>query len=261
MAKPQAPRQSVRATHGRRELRSHDINLWRVCSVRWRLTSRALNVRPWPAPPRQPPALSRPLPCALRWSSRHVGHGPCSSPPDRVAGPPTRHATAGRRQGPRPPVHPLPGHHPGKGRASARHARSRLLGERLAMLAQQNRPFFTVDRRNWPFFVPCHRPSLPRFAERNDGVHVSRAERPSVASPSPATARAVTPLALRPSLEFSPRRSWSLLVSARPCRGAPYPPRHGRPSARATPAGSSTSRPPSRQGSRQRPPRPKPVAR
>ena len=59
-------------------------------------------------------------------SVRHsVSHGPCASPFARVAGPPSRHATGARRQGPRLPGASLPLATVGKGRASARQARSR----------------------------------------------------------------------------------------------------------------------------------------
>ena len=54
-----------------------------------------------------------------------VSHGPCSSSPGRFVWPPTRHAPAGRRQGPRLPAASLPPSTVGKGRASARQARSR----------------------------------------------------------------------------------------------------------------------------------------
>ena len=67
---------------------------------------------------------------------------------------------------------------------------------------------------------------------------MSRAEPPVVASPPPATSRAVTALAcFRRRLRSALRQSWPLLVSGWPGRGAPFPPRPGQPSARATPAG------------------------
>lgn len=136
----QAPRQSVRATPGRRNYRSRVIQ--RVSGLRrlaarsaGGLACRALNHLSWPAPHRPPPALSRPLPVSAAGSVRHsVSHGPCSSPAGRVAGPPTRHAPASRRQGPRLPGASLP---PATGQGPRqRPPRPKpVSGEGLAMLA------------------------------------------------------------------------------------------------------------------------------
>lgn len=45
------------------------------------------------------------------------------------------------------------------------------------------------------------------------------------------------PCLFRRRLRSALRQSWPLRVSVQPCRGAPYPPRPGQPSARAKPAG------------------------
>lgn len=89
-----------------------------------------------------------------------------------------------------------------------------------------------------PFARNSASAGLWRIAARSASGWVSRARPPVVARPALATSRAVTALALfRRRLRSAHRQSWPLHSAARPCRGAPYPPRHGRPSARATPAG------------------------